>query len=58
MKRYKILAEYRATVKLEIEIDDDEASPEDPQNWDTFVSERQNDFVLYDVIDVQEVEEF
>lgn len=58
MKRYKIQAEYIARVELEIEIDDDEANPQDPVNWDTFVSEHQKDYTLFDVTGVREVEEF
>lgn len=58
MKRYKIIAEYHATVELEIEIDDDEADPADPGNWDRFISELQQDYRLWDVISTKEVEEF
>jgi hypothetical protein len=58
MKRYRIIAIYHAEVELEIEIEDDEAEPSNPANWDTFVSEHQRDFNLYDVQSVEEVEEF
>jgi len=58
MKRYIIIAEYRAQVELEIEIEDDKADPYDPNNWDTFVSEHERDYQLYDVETVKEVEEF
>ncbi len=58
MKRYKITASYHATVELEIEIDDDNADPHDPKNWDTWVSEHQTDYQLYDVDKAEEVKEF
>ncbi len=58
MKRYVIQAIYHAKVELEIEIEDDEANPTDPANWDEFVSEHQYDYHLHDIMEVTEVEEF
>ncbi len=58
MKRYKIYAEYKALVELEIEIDDNGVDPMDPKHWDKIESEQQLDYSLWDVLNAKEVDEF